>query len=120
MVIIKTTCPKCGEVDLTSDKIALRIAVGGKGTSYTFECPQCTEQVRKPADSRVVQLLISGGVSPEVISDEQAAIEQNARDQHAVHSPRTPLPPITYDDILEFHREIEDGVLENFLRNASV
>lgn len=120
MVIIKTTCPKCGEVDLTSDKIALRIAVGGKGTSYAFECPRCADQVRKPADSRVVQLLISGGVSPEVISDEQAAMEQAGAEHPAVHTPRSTLPPITYDDILEFHREIEEGVLENFLGNASV
>ena len=122
MVIIKTTCPTCGEVDLTADKIALRIAGGGRGTSYAFECPQCTQEVRKPADSRVVQLLISGGVAPEVVGDGAPRVETRdraAREEHPARSARSPLPPITYDNILEFHREIESGVLEEFLRHAS-
>ena len=124
MVIIKTTCPTCGEVDLTADKIALRIAVNGKGSAYTFECPSCREHVRKPADSRVVQLLISGGVAPEVVSEGRGAagIEESPAggDQHPARATRNVAPAITYDDILEFHRELEDGVLEAFLHNASV
>ena len=43
MVIIKTTCPSCGEVDLTAEKVELRIALGGTGSSYAFDCPRCTE-----------------------------------------------------------------------------
>src|SRR5947209_19492358 len=76
MVIIKTTCPRCGEVDLTAEKVELRIALGGRGSSYAFDCPRCTDRVRKPADARVAQLLISGGVAPEVIGDEQSVPEQ--------------------------------------------
>lgn len=116
MVIIKTTCSRCGEVDLTADKIKLRIAVGGKGTAYSFVCPNCSEHVRKPADGRVVQLLISGGVTPEVIGEER----RERADRPVPAAPKAPAPPITYDDILEFHRELKAGVLENFLRNASV
>ena len=50
MVIIKTTCPTCGEVDLTADRVELRIAIGGSGSSYAFDCPRCCERIRKPAD----------------------------------------------------------------------
>jgi hypothetical protein len=32
---------------------------------------------------------------------------------------RPSTPAITYDDLLEFHNELESGVLENFLRNAA-
>src|SRR6266567_1553885 len=51
MVIIKTTCPSCGEVDLTADKVELRVAIGGEGSSYAFDCPRCTDRIRKPADA---------------------------------------------------------------------
>jgi hypothetical protein len=44
-----------------------------------------------------------------------------AREAHPSHarvaSPSTPA--ITYDDLLEFHNELESGVLENFLRNTA-
>lgn len=131
MVIIKTTCPTCGEVDLTADRVELRIAIGGSGSSYAFDCPRCCERVRKPADSRVVQLLISGGVAPEIEpahaetpaprkpaeeAPDQAAA---AKAQHPSRAARPAAPPISYDDLLEFHRELEAGVLETFLRNAA-
>ncbi|HYR63065.1 MAG TPA: hypothetical protein VET24_10615 [Actinomycetota bacterium] len=130
MVIIKTTCPSCGEVDLTAEKVELRIAIGGTGSSYAFECPRCSDRVRKPADARVVQLLISGGVSPEVLPEElpaqrsaQHSLERSAaREVHPSSRARVaarPAPAITYDDLIEFHKELESGVLENFLRSAA-
>src|ERR1700716_3701706 len=116
MVIIKTTCPSCGEVDLTAEKVELRIALGGTGSSYAFDCPRCTDRVRKPADSRVVQLLISGGVAPEVPAEKaQASGRPTARVPTAGETRHTPThvvsrpssPAITYDDLLEFHTELE-------------
>lgn len=127
MVIIKTTCPSCGEVDLTADKVELRIAIGGTGSSYAFDCPRCTDRVRKPADARVVQLLISGGVAPEVLPEDEATGDDRSLERAAAreaHPSRARLsarsaPAITYDDLLEFHRELESGVIENFLRSAA-
>lgn len=129
MVIIKTTCPTCGEVDLTADRVELRIAIGGNGSSYAFDCPRCCERIRKPADSRVVQLLISGGVAPEIepanapaaVAPAAQATEAaaTAKAQHPSRVGRPAAPPISYDDLLEFHRELEAGVLETFLRNAA-
>ena len=128
MVIIKTTCPSCGEIDLTAEKVQLRIALGGTGSSYAFDCPRCTDRIHKPADSRVVQLLISGGVAPEILAENAGApVERTtkvaaARDAHPTRThvaSRPSTPAITYDDLLEFHKELESGVLENFLRNAA-
>jgi hypothetical protein len=131
MVIIKTRCLTCGEVDLTADKVQLRIAIGGPtgsgNSSYAFDCPKCSSRVRKPADTRVVQLLISGGITPELVGDDDpteetfdtlAEREAAAREAHPSRAGRA-APQITYDDILEFHREIEAGVLESFLRSAA-
>jgi len=128
MVIIKTTCPTCGEVDLTADRVELRIAIGGSGSSYAFDCPRCCERIRKPADSRVVQLLISGGVAPEIepaaatpaaAADPKPDSAAAAKAQHPSRAARPAAPPISYDDLLEFHRELEGGILETFLRNAA-
>jgi hypothetical protein len=93
MVIIKTTCPRCGEVDLTAEQIALQVSVAGEASSYSFQCPVCVRKVHKPADTRVVQLLISGGVKPEVVDGEPVEPPR----------PRSPHPPLTYDDLLDFH-----------------
>jgi len=128
MVIIKTTCPSCGEIDLTAEKVQLRIALGGTGSSYACDCPRGSDRIRKPADSRVVQLLISGGVAPEILAEsageslDRTAKVATARDAHPTRThvaSRPSTPAITYDDLLEFHNELESGVLENFLRNAA-
>jgi len=119
MVIIKTTCPSCGEVDLTAEKVELRVAIGGEGSSYAFDCPRCTDRIRKPADARVVQLLISGGVAPEILPAPEPA--EAARAAHPSHrgAGRNTAPAFTYDDLIEFHKELEAGVLENYLRNTA-
>ena len=103
MAKIKATCPTCGEVDLTADDIDLRISAGEEGSTYGFECPLCITNVRKPADSRVIQLLISGGVRAQVLED-----------------PGLDHPPFTYDDLIDFHFQLEsDDAIHQFLAGAS-
>ncbi len=90
MTTIKATCPRCGEITLTPPDIDLRVdGDGAQGSSYAFACPSCNGYVRKPADERIVRLLISGGV--EVLEPE--------RDLHV----RAEGPALTYDDLLDFH-----------------
>ncbi len=93
MVTIKATCPGCGEVDLTAADIVLRIGTPQAGTanSYCFSCPACERFVQKPADDRVVRLLLSGGVTPLMMNVPAEALE-----------PRQG-PPINHDDLLAFH-----------------
>ena len=96
MTTIRATCPTCGEVGLTPDEIELRVD-GADATSsfYAFACPSCFGTVRKPADERVVRLLISGGV--EVL--EMAATGPAPRRL----SERYDGPAISHDDLLDFH-----------------
>jgi predicted RNA-binding Zn-ribbon protein involved in translation (DUF1610 family) len=95
MTTIKATCPTCGEVSLTPVDIELRVDRGEPSdSSYAFTCPSCLSQVRKPADERIVRLLVGGGVS---------MVEVDS-------SPRFDWPPLTHDDLLDFHMLLQgDG-----------
>ncbi len=96
MTTIKATCPSCGEVGLAPEEIELRVDSSDAAASfYAFACPSCRDTIRKPADQRVVRLLMSGGV--------------------AVRPAEQPAPPrrrlaerfegraLTHDDLLDFH-----------------
>jgi hypothetical protein len=91
MTTIKATCPGCGEVDLTAEDILLRIGASRTVNTYGFTCPTCGEFVQKQADDRIVRLLLSGGVVPVPVHVPAEALE--------VHDG----PPISHDDILNFH-----------------
>lgn len=97
MTTIKATCPSCGEVSLTPDQMALHLDQSGAGrSSYEFVCPACEEAVVKPADERIVRLLMSGGVP---VVDEEPLTELARR--------RFNGPALTHDDLLDFHTLLE-------------
>lgn len=97
MTTIKATCPTCGEVGLTPEDIDLRVdKVEDANSYYAFTCTTCLCEVRKPADARVVRLLVSGGVEVRPVESEPRAPE-----------PRFPGPAITHDDLLDFHHLLE-------------
>ena len=95
MTTIKATCPNCGEVDLTADDILLRIGSVKTSNTYGFSCPACAEFVEKPADERIVRLLLSGGVMPTVTHVPAEAMEVKQG------------PAFNYDDLLNFHELLE-------------
>ena len=95
MTTIRATCPSCGEVELTPEDIELRVCTQPSSSYYQFLCPLCDDTVRKPADDRVVQLLISGGVSASVWQLPDEALETRAG------------PAFTTDDLLDFHLLLE-------------
>ena len=96
MTTIKATCPGCGEVELTPDDIELRVCNYAPASYYTFGCPICGQDVQKPADDRVIQLLISGGVHA-VVWELPAEVGE-----------RRDGPALTFDDLLDFHLLLEE------------
>ena len=90
MTTIKTSCPVCGDVELTPAQMRLIVCSRTEWSYYAFRCTTCRDEIRKPADQEVVTLLISGGVAPE-----QWIIPAEAMEDH--HG-----PAITYDDVLDF------------------
>jgi endogenous inhibitor of DNA gyrase (YacG/DUF329 family) len=91
MTTIKASCPDCGEVSLAAEDIVLRIGSAVSPNSYGFACPTCSDFVEKPADERVVRLLLSGGVMPVMNHIPAEALESRQG------------PPISHDDLLAFH-----------------
>ena len=104
MATIRASCPTCGDVELTSSDVTALVCSTTNEGSYAFRCPTCEVVVSKPAESRVVDLLVSTGVR---LSVWQLPAElEEARNG----------PPISYDDLLEFHLELQrDGWLDRLL-----
>lgn len=64
----------------------------GEG-SYSFVCPDCLEVVEKPADQKIVTLLLSAGVE---VHRSTARVEPSSRTLPGG-------PPLTTDDLIDFH-----------------
>lgn len=69
MTTIRTTCQGCGDVELSTDDIALELTGAGDAGSYRFSCPSCKMVQVRPATRRVVSILLATGVSYEIILD---------------------------------------------------
>ena len=65
--------------------------------SYSFRCPQCRLLVSKVIDPSVVDVLVLAGVRIEVWAMPAELDEPHVGD------------PISYDDLLEFHFELQRG-----------
>ena len=97
MTSVEATCPSCGGVWVLPDEIVVRVCVDLQSSAYTFRCPECGQRAVKPATDRIVDLLTSVGASLEMWSlpDE-------------LREPRSGGPPISHDDLLDFHVLLQD------------
>jgi predicted RNA-binding Zn-ribbon protein involved in translation (DUF1610 family) len=117
MTTIRTTCPRCGEVDMGPEAIALSVRSNGREGSYRFTCPNCSDDVEKRADRKIVALLVSAGVDIDRSLDEGASPE--LFDDDGVAPPVATGPPFTIDDVIEFHFLLEDdSSIREFLASS--
>ena len=97
MTTIRTTCPRCGEVDMGPQAILLSVRQNGREGSYRFTCPSCSDDVEKRADRKIVALLVSAGV--DIDQGEGASIEHpglfddDDEDEEADPAARCPTAP---------------------------
>ncbi len=105
---IRANCPDCGEVELTPPQVELRLGRLGRRGLYRFTCPNCMLLVTKPADRRIARLLASAGV--------QAGLPWpgagSGRPRPDADLPAEALephygPPLTWDDLLDLHFELQ-------------
>jgi len=68
MTTIKTTCERCGDVELEPSDLALELDPTQESGVYLFTCPNCIAVQRRPANPRVVNVLLATGVSYEVVA----------------------------------------------------
>lgn len=108
MAIIKAACDRCGQIELAPEDIELRLCRHAPAASFAFKCPHCGEVVQKPADDRVIQILIAGGVRTKMWELPAEIWERHEG------------VPLTHDDLLDFHLLLEQpDWFEKLFRVAS-
>jgi hypothetical protein len=70
MMTIKTTCTRCGAIELTGTELALELLPGSREGHYRFTCPTCSEPQRRPANARVVTVLLATGANVEILQED--------------------------------------------------
>ena len=95
MAIIRASCPDCGDVELTSRDVTVRVNSNTNEGSYAFQCPECQMAVSKTAEPRIIDLLVSSGVELYVWKPPAELLEEKTG------------PVISYDDLLEFHYDLQ-------------
>ena len=96
MATIRASCPDCGDVELTTVDMTVRVCSDDNNGAYAFRCPSCRMTVSKPAEQRIIDLLVSSGVRLETWS---MPLELRER----------PIGlPLDHDDLLAFHELLED------------
>jgi hypothetical protein len=88
---------------MSPEAILLSIRDSAGEGSYRFSCPTCMNTIEKPADRKVVALLLSAGVE---LEDGET---ENADDAGGrVIEPHRPGPPLCIDDLINFHFLLQD------------
>ena len=96
MATIRASCADCGDVELTTADVHVRICDDNNVGTYGFRCPNCSMMVVKPAESRTIDLLVASGVA---FTTWRLPAELNE-----VHAGE----PINHDDLLDFHHLLQD------------
>lgn len=96
MATIRARCFDCGDVELTTSEVNVRICTDTNAGTYGFLCPYCQKMVVKSAEPRTIDLLVASGVSCDRWSLPAELYEPRAGD------------PIDHDDLLDFHNLLQD------------
>ncbi|MFV0526716.1 MAG: hypothetical protein ACK5RL_19710 [Acidimicrobiales bacterium] len=96
MATIRASCSDCGDVELTTGDVQVRICDHDNAGTYSFRCPHCEMTVVKPAEPRTIDLLIASGVAYQTWSLPAELNERKVGE------------PITHDDLLDFHDLLAD------------
>ncbi|GIU93046.1 MAG: hypothetical protein KatS3mg011_1952 [Acidimicrobiia bacterium] len=95
MTTIKTICDNCGDVELTPDEIALELEPSEDHGHYVFDCPSCGSLQRRPANPRVVSILLATGVAYRVLRPEPITEDEIRRFAEALNREVDPFRLLT-------------------------
>lgn len=99
MATIRASCPTCGDVELTTADVRVRVCTNDDRGEYSFRCPICRMTVLKRAEPRTIDLLVASGVALDTWSLPAELYER-----------RGGGAPISHDDLLDFHALLQDDV----------
>jgi len=97
MATIRASCETCGDVELTTADVRVRVCINDNRGEYSFRCPQCEMTVVKAAEPRTIDLLVASGVAMDTWSL-PAELDETKIGR-----------PISHDDLLEFHDKLHDS-----------
>ena len=107
---VRASCPSCGDVEMAGTAISAMLCLSTAEGSYAFQCPSCADPVVKPADQRVLELLVASGINLTEWDLPDEATEVHRGD------------PFTLDDVLAFHELLEGdswfGTIESLVNGA--
>jgi hypothetical protein len=95
MATIRATCHHCGDVEMTTADVWVRICADDNAGTYSFRCPLCEVVVIKPAEPHIVDLLVASGVAWSTWTRPAEFFEAKGG------------PAFTHDDLLDFHDLLE-------------
>ncbi|MCU1498077.1 MAG: hypothetical protein JWM47_2030 [Acidimicrobiales bacterium] len=105
MATIRASCASCGDVEVTSRDVTVRVCRDDSSGTYSFACPGCGVVAVKDAEPRIVELLVTSGVRLVTWSLPDELFEA----RHGA--------PIDHDDLLDFHTLLQtDGWIETVHR----
>jgi len=90
--LIRATCSDCGDVELGTHDLVVRLCEETESGTYVFRCPRCDVPVVRDADRPTIDLLVSSGCRLELWNTPAELIE-----------PRPSGAPFTHDDLIDFH-----------------
>jgi hypothetical protein len=91
---------------MKAEAISLELADDGEQGQYAFTCPDCSADVTRPADRKVVALLLAVGVRTHEAPAEAAAEAPSLPDEDQDPAPHAPA--VTLDDLIDLHFLLED------------
>lgn len=94
--LIRATCDDCGDVELGTGDLLVRLCQDTDSGTYVFRCPQCDLPVVRGAERPIITLLVSSGVQMQLWTLPAELDEARPDGQ-----------PFSHDDLIDFHQLLE-------------
>lgn len=102
MALLKTTCERCGEIELPVARVLLRICEDGGSGVCVIRCPDCGQRFVKAANDAMIVMLLAVGIEVSMWSTALSTAHDAAG--AAVES----LGAITPAELAAFQRQLGD------------
>jgi hypothetical protein len=86
-------------------EMSLHLHPSGDRGAYRFTCPECREEVNKPASRKTVAVLIAAGVETSARTEQELELPELPFEDRG---PDPAAAPFTLDDVIAFHFALRD------------